>query len=83
MRAAHQGIELTTVEVVVDSESDDRGILGIDDKVPAGPFEVSVRVRIEVAGQASEVEEIVRWAHDHCPVQDLTARAVPVTLEIA
>src|SRR6266566_5035036 len=38
MRAAQQGLEPGRIEVVVDSESDDRGILGIDDSVPAGPM---------------------------------------------
>ena len=82
MRAAQQGVELTGIEVAVDSESDDRGILGIDEGVPAGPFVVSVRIRVEPAGGGSGIEEIVRWAHDHCPVQDLTSRPVPVSLEI-
>lgn len=38
MRAAELGIALQRVEVVVDSESDDRGILAMDDEVPAGPL---------------------------------------------
>jgi hypothetical protein len=44
MRAAVDGIELSRLEVVVDSESDDRGILGIDEAVPAGPLQMRVRV---------------------------------------
>ncbi len=35
MRAAELGILLDRVEVVVDSESDDRGILAMEDDVPA------------------------------------------------
>ena len=38
MRAAVLGITLETVEVTVDSESDDRGMLGMDDAVPSGPL---------------------------------------------
>ncbi len=37
MRAAMLGIDLDTLEVTVDSVSDDRGLLGVDDTVPAGP----------------------------------------------
>lgn len=37
MRAAVLGITLDELEVSVDSESDDRGLLGIDDDVPAAP----------------------------------------------
>src|SRR5438309_11756244 len=45
MRAAQQGLEPGRIEVVVDSESDDRGILGIDDSVPAGPMSSPASVR--------------------------------------
>jgi uncharacterized OsmC-like protein len=82
MRAARQGVVLTSVEVVVDSESDDRGILGIDDQTPAGPIEVAVRVRVDSATAPDRVRAIIQWAHDHCPVQDATSRAVPVSLDI-
>ena len=48
MRAAHVGVELDSVEVTVDSESDDRGILGIDDTVPAGPLSTRVAIRVVI-----------------------------------
>src|SRR5688572_10943929 len=35
MEVALEGIELSSLEVEVDSESDDRGILGMDESVPA------------------------------------------------
>ena len=78
MRAAHQGLDIGRIEVVVDSESDDRGILGIDESVPAGPLSSRARVRIDgrqVARQ--ELERMVQWADAHCPVQDAVRRAVP------
>jgi uncharacterized OsmC-like protein len=36
IRAASIGIEHGSIEVTVDSESDDRGILGLDDAIAAG-----------------------------------------------
>src|SRR6185503_11980502 len=47
IRAATQGIDLSPgdVEVTVDSESDDRGILGLADDVPAGALSMKVAVR--------------------------------------
>lgn len=83
MRAAVLGIELTKVEVTIDSESDDHGILGIDESVPAGPL--SMRTRIEVAARdadAESVHQLVEWAVAHCPVCDAIKRAVPMSLEI-
>ena len=81
MRAAQLGLGHGPIEVVVDSESDDRGILGIDDSVPAGPL--SSRARVSVTMTDASPQELVRWADQHCPVQDAVRRAVPSTLEVA
>lgn len=83
MRAAEQGVGLEGLEVVVDSESDDAGILGVDEAVPAGPL--SMRVAVSVAGSTAppdQVREIVQWGIDHCPVCDAVKRAVPVEVDI-
>jgi uncharacterized OsmC-like protein len=84
MAAAREGLELGRIEVVVDSESDDRGILGIDSSVPAGPLSSRTRVRVDAGGVAREdIERLARWADAHCPVQDAVRRAIPCTLELA
>jgi uncharacterized OsmC-like protein len=81
--AARDGVELGRIEVSVDSESDDRGILGIDDTVPAGPLSSRTRVRVEAGGVArQDIERLVHWADAHCPVQDAVRRAIPCTLEV-
>jgi uncharacterized OsmC-like protein len=79
MRAAEQGIELDRLEVTVDSESDDFGILGIDEAVPAGPLSIRVQVRVAAVGVTDDhLREIVAWGVAHCPVCDAAKRAVPV-----
>jgi uncharacterized OsmC-like protein len=84
MRASQVGIDVTGVTVTVASESDDRGILGIDPAVPAGPLAVTIQVQCQASqADAATVMEIVQWAHEHCPVVDAVRRAVPVTLEVA
>jgi uncharacterized OsmC-like protein len=83
MRAASEGVELRRLEVTVDSESDDRGILGIDEAVPAGPLAISVRVRIEATGaRRDQLRKIAEWGLGHCPVDDAARRAIPVNAEI-
>ncbi len=85
MAAAVEGVELSALEVTVDSESDDRGILGIDPSVRAGPLSVRVAVRVASAtADEDRVRAIVDWGRSHCPVDDLARRAVPVesTVEI-
>lgn len=79
MRAAMLGVTLTSVEVTVDSESDDRGLLGMDDAVPAGPLSGRVAVRIAAgSADAATLEAIARWGVKHCPVCDAIERAVPI-----
>ncbi len=83
MRAAQMGIELTELEVIVDSESDDRGILGMDDSVFAGPLSMRTRVRIAADGASEEeLREIVEWAEKHSPVADTIRRPVPMSTEV-
>jgi uncharacterized OsmC-like protein len=83
MRAAMLGVELTDVQVTIDSESNDHGILGIGESVPAGPL--SVRTHVHVSAKdidEQSLRDLVEWAIAHCPVCDATKRAVPVTVDI-
>ena len=83
MRAAREGIALQTLEVAVDSQSDSRGLLGIDESVPAGPLTSRTRVHIAAPGVAAErLREIVLWAEAHSPVSDAIVRAIPRTVDI-
>ncbi len=83
MRAAQVGVTLTFLEVTVDSESDDRGLLGMDDAIPAGPLNMRTRVRIEADGVKSErLQEIVAWAEAHSPVGDVVRRTVSSSTEV-
>jgi uncharacterized OsmC-like protein len=86
IRTATLGLDLEPgdVEVTVDSESDDRGILGLDDSIAAGALSMKVVVRIRGGTLGREAREaIARWALDHCPVSDTAARPVPIELEVA
>ncbi|MEX2127483.1 MAG: OsmC family protein [Xanthobacteraceae bacterium] len=77
MRAASLGVTLDTLEVTVESESDNRGILGLDDKISAGLDELRTEVRIGAANvNPDQLREIVRWADEHSPVA-CTLREAP------
>jgi uncharacterized OsmC-like protein len=83
MRAAQLGVTLSTLEVTVDSESDDRGLLGMDDATSAGPLNVRIRVHIGANGVTPEqLREIVDWAGAHSPLADAVRRAVPCKTEV-
>jgi uncharacterized OsmC-like protein len=84
MRAATLGITLDSVEVEVDSESDDRGLLGVADDVPAGPLSGRVSIRLSAAGvDPATLEEIARWGVRHCPVCDALERPIPVAIDVS
>jgi uncharacterized OsmC-like protein len=83
LTAAERGVDLDRVTVTVDSESDDRGILGMDEATPAGPLSVRCAVQIGwgAGGEAVDrgaLEELVRYAVDHCPVTDSIRREIPL-----
>lgn len=84
IRAAAVGIDLRSVDVEVDSESDDRGILGLaEGEIPAGALSVKAVVSIDAPGtDRAAVEALARWAVGHCPVAESITRAVPLELEI-
>jgi organic hydroperoxide reductase OsmC/OhrA len=76
-------VALETLQVTVDSESDDRGILGIDPTVPPGPLDMRVAVSVRAVGSDTEhLRAIVEWAVAHCPVTDAVQRAVPMEVAI-
>jgi uncharacterized OsmC-like protein len=82
MRAAKLGIRLDTLEVTVESGSDHRGILGLDDQVPAG--QTSVRTSVKIAGDAKPevLRELVAWSEAHSPVGCTVKDSPPCSLDI-
>lgn len=83
MEAARDGVELTDLKVTVESESDFRGVLGVDASVPAGPRAVRVCIELAAAGATeNQLREIVRRAEARSPVRDAVVRQVSMTTEV-
>jgi hypothetical protein len=81
--AAQSGILVRSLEVTVGSASDDRGMLGAAQGVPAGPSESWAHVVISAEGATPEkLREVVHWAEEHSPVTDALCRSVPHRLEV-
>src|SRR5436190_24401013 len=68
MRAAKLGIRLDTLEVLVESEGDNRGLLGLDEGVSAGLGAVRTKVKIAGDAPAATLRDLVAWADAHSPV---------------
>lgn len=83
MRAARLGIDLTTLEVTAESESDQRGLLGLDERVSAAFSSLRLRVRIG-ADNASvdDLRTLVAWADAHSPVAGTVRESPPTTVEV-
>ena len=83
IRAATLGAIVGGIEVTVDSESDDRGILGLDVSIAAGALSARVAVRFADTDLDAEGQRTVaEWAVAHCPVTDSLTRSVPISIDI-
>jgi uncharacterized OsmC-like protein len=82
MRAAQLGVRLEALEVLVESETDNRGILGLDDSVSAGMQSLRVKVKIAGAADPASLQQIVAWADEHSPVGCTVRKSVGYTLEV-
>jgi len=79
MRAARVGLSLSVLEITVDSESDQRGILGLDERVSAGFTSMRMRVKIGAEGaDPAQLRELVEWGDAHSPV-GCTVRRSPLS----
>jgi uncharacterized OsmC-like protein len=84
MEAARDGVELTDLEVSVQSESDFRGVLGVDPSVHAGPLSVRVGIRLAATDATEDqLRAIVERAESRSAIRDALAREVPMTTELA
>lgn len=79
VEAARRGIELTTLEVTVESESDARGSMDVDADVPAGPSEVRIHFLLGSDDATDEeLEALVEWTESHSPVGHAIGSAIPI-----
>jgi uncharacterized OsmC-like protein len=80
--AAHLGVPLDSVEVVVEADYDARGMYGVDDTV--APGWTAMRYTVNIASPAAEekVREMVEYADRLSPLLDDFKRPIPVTREL-
>ena len=79
IRAARVGIDLTDVEVTVKSESDARGLFGVDDSVPARPSNVRLHFKLSASNAGPErLKELVEWTEAHSFVGQAIREPVPM-----
>ena len=83
MRAAELKIQLDSLVVDVVSRSDKRGMLGLDESLPAGPLEARMEVRLASRDvDRAALEELVAWGVARSPIADALRRAIPMVVAV-
>jgi uncharacterized OsmC-like protein len=83
MNAARRGINLTRLEVTVEADGDNRGILGMDANVSAGHAALRTNVKIAADNASREqLDALVQFSESHSPVGCTVRDAPPNTLRI-
>ena len=76
--ASLMDIELDGVEVSVKGYLDLKGLLALDEQVPAGYREIKFETRIESSSDPEKVAQLISMVESHCPILDTIVRPVPV-----
>ena len=83
MKAAQESIELSTLEVSIDAESDARGFFGFDETIEAGPVNVKTSVLIGAKGVEEEkLRDLVNQVNKYSWVGNAVRRSVPIKTEV-
>lgn len=83
LMAVQRNIALKALEVTVSSETDARGMLGMEEEVNAGMDQLAVTVRITASGVPDdELRALVSWAISHSPVQCTDLGAASLHIEV-
>ena len=87
MIAASQGITLDHLEIVVSSQSDTRGVLGMQDSagelINPGPQAIGMQVSIRAAGvDAAVLQRLVEEGLQRSPMQSALLRHPPLSVQV-
>ena len=83
LKAAQESIELSTLEVSIDAESDARGFFGFDEAIKAGPLNVKANVLIGAKGVEEEkLRDLVKQVYKYSWVGNAVLRSVPIKTEV-
>jgi uncharacterized OsmC-like protein len=75
------GITLDKVSVELEGDIDFKGFFAVDDTVRPGFERIRAVVTIESSAPAADLEKLRAVVNAHCPVLDMLANPVPVTLD--
>jgi len=83
IHAAARGINIRRLSTELAGTLDLQGFLALDDSVPVGYEQITIRMRIEADCSDEELEELVAVAQQRSPVFNTISRPIPVHVERA
>jgi uncharacterized OsmC-like protein len=83
LHAAARGIAIRELSTELDGDLDVRGLLGLDESVPAGYERIRIRMNVTADCTDEELDELLAYTHRHSPVCNTVCRPVAVVLERA
>lgn len=81
LHAAARGIAIRQLSTELDGDLDVRGLLGLDESVPAGYEKIRIRMNVAADCSDEELDELLAFTRSHSPVCNTVCRPVPVVLE--
>ncbi|HXF53703.1 MAG TPA: OsmC family protein [Hyphomicrobiaceae bacterium] len=81
LHAMARGITLRELSTELAGEIDLRGLLGLDDAVPAGYERIAIRMHVKADCPEQELDDLLAYAQQHSPVCNTVCRPVPVVIE--
>jgi uncharacterized OsmC-like protein len=81
LHAMARNIAIKSLSTELSGDLDVRGLLGLDDGVPAGYEQVRIRMKVAADCSAKELDDLLAYAQRHSPVCNTVCRPVPVVIE--
>ena len=81
--AQNRGIQVRSIESVVEGKHDIRGILGVDSDVRNGYTDIKVTFNIDADASRQEIEALVAQSQKRSAVFDALTNPTDVTVEVA
>jgi len=80
IHAMARGITIRELSTTLEGELDLRGLLGLDESVPAGYEQIRVDMKVKADCSDAELDDLLAFAQQHSPVCNTICRPVPVVV---
>jgi uncharacterized OsmC-like protein len=81
LHAMARGIAIRELSTELAGDLDLRGLLGLDDSVPAGYEQIRIMMNVKADCSDQELDDLLAYAQQHSPVCNTVCRPVPVVIE--